>query len=298
MTENDFSQSELVTLNQCPQKWFWQYGKQLKRRGMFNWNFEIGTAFHTFLEVHYKKLDCKIQTIFNPEIGVDVLRTAQFEKQFEFWKVVFPVMTRSYLRKYPREDFEVHTVEEIHSRTFMDINFRGKFDVRGMHNRHQMVLDHKSTSSLEPQGDKLHHKFQFLFYFWLSEIPEGEFIVNYIKKPAQRMGKKETDLDFTIRVRDEIADNPDDYFAREIVYFTAEEMQKFEKYVMIPKVAKLKMLLAAKPENAFIWTDRTLESCYNYNTPCPFIPLCFEDEALATIEYEPKTSKHEELETE
>lgn len=298
MTQNDFSQSELVALNSCGQKWFWQYGKQLKRRGMFNWNFEVGIAFHNFLEGHYKgNQDCKLQT-FSPEIGVDVLRTVTFEKQFLFWQTIFPVMARAYLKKYPRENFEITAVEDIHTRIFQDIVFRGKLDIQGMHNRHRMVMDHKSTSTLVPQGDALHHKFQFLFYFWLSEIPEGEFIVNYIKKPQQRQGKRESYLDFTIRVRDEITDDIDSYFAREVVYFTKDEMERFEHYAILPHVQKLKRILAARPEDSFIWHGRTFESCYNYNTPCAFIPLCFEDEALAEIDYESKTSKHEELESE
>ena len=59
------------------------------------------------------------------------------------------------------------------------------------------------------------------------------------------------------------------------------------------------------PDLSFLWREMNLDNCYNFNTPCAFLPLCFPegpedemDENLIGIYYDRKTSKHEELETE
>ena len=270
----------------------------LKRIGMWNWNFVVGNELHTFLEHHYKKTLKPEHSIFNPEVSNDVLRTPVFIEKREFWQLVFPTYCQLYHQIYPSEQFSVEGVEMVQCRTYRGINFTGKIDLCGRKKNAPMIADNKSTSNLDILGDKLHQNFQFLFYFWLSGLEEGEFMVNRIKKPAQRQGKKESSHDFAYRCVDEIKAEPEKYFAREWTYFTKEEMQKFEQSILDPKVSKLLRILEGKPEDSFIWQDKALGACNNYNTSCPFMPLCFDDEALATVEYEQKSSKHEELEVE
>lgn len=300
MTPNDFSQSELVTLSLCPRKWFWQYGNCLKRRGMWNWNFVVGTEFHTFLETFYKGLPFDKVGQFNPKVDLDVLKTGKWTEQFTFWRIVFPALVEAYVKTYPREYMKIdpQDVENIQIREFEGIIFRGKIDVRGTRSNVPVIMDHKTCSSLIEQGDKLNQRFQFLFYFWLSGLTDGEFIVNWIKKPSQRQGKKETATEFACRVRAEILESPGDYFKRESVYFSKAQIKHFEEKVLLPKIKKLKLLLEPSKDTNFLFSEMNLEACHSYNSPCPFIPLCFEDEALATVDFVKKTSKHEELESE
>lgn len=302
MTENDFSQSELTTLDVCGRKWFWQYGQKLKKRGMFNWFFEVGGALHNFLEDHYKngfRRNCKLQT-FSPVIGPDVMITPKFNAEKLLWEKCFTAYCEMYIKFWGSEPFEIVGTEQVVSRTFDGINFRGKIDLK-IRNRNCIgMMDHKTTHPLfvvENEAD-LHTRFQFLFYFWLAGIEEGEFTINQIVKPNKRIGKKESELDFAVRCRDDIYDKPEEYFKRVVTYYTNEEMKRFEEKVLLPKVEKLKRILGGKIEDAFIWSDMAMGSCTHYNTPCPFMSLCFENEALATIDFEPKSSKHEELEVE
>jgi len=300
LTTNEFSQSEITTLDACGRKWFWQYGQRLKRIGMWNWNFVVGNELHTFLENFYKKSLLPTHSVFNPKVGEDVLRTADFLSKREFWEIVFPAYCTVYKQLYPSEPFEIAPdgVEVLACREYRGINFKGKIDLRGTHKKNAFISDHKSTGKLEVLGDQLHQRFQFPFYFWLSGIEEGEFMVNRIKKPAQRQGKKETTREFAQRVAHEILDSPIDYFAREWTYFSKEEMVKFQTEILDPKVNQLLRILDGKHEDSFIWTNKVGGNCYTYNSPCPFLSLCYDDEALASVEYEQKTSKHEELEVE
>ena len=265
---------------------------------MFNWFFEVGNAWHSFMEARYSHQDhdCILQTHnFNPKLGPDTLRDGRFEIQLEYWQQVFPVLCRMYEAKYRTEAIAPTAVEQVVTRTFMGVNFRGKIDlmIGGTE-----TWDHKTASNIDPQGDKLKQKFQFVFYKWLRGNGGGAFTVNMLKKPAQRMGKKETESEFACRVAGEIVGKPDEYFARETTHFSDDEIQQFESSVMVPIAQKLQRLLGGNDSDEFLWTQKTYECCNIFNTPCPFMPLCFEDEALKDIYFERKTSKHEELEAE
>lgn len=307
--ENRFSQSELVTHASCVRKWYYSYVALLKPKTL-NWAFVVGNEVHRFMEQLYRGEESPME--FNPTFDDGVLRDDKFERNFEFWSIVFPTLMEQYfLRVYlpDKNKLIIQDVESVIEKEYRGLIFQGKKDIGGCIGNNQFMMDHKTTSRIDTMPEKLDQRFQFLFYFWLSGLGNGKFIVNQIKKPALRLKVGESNIEFAIRCKEDIIAKPAGYFGRLEVNYSAEQIHHFERNVLDPKIDRIHAIIGAEgdPDLSFLWREMNLDNCYNYNSPCPFLPMCFPesglsddemDENLIGIYYDRKTSKHEELEIE
>ncbi len=307
-TANDgWTQSEITTMDDCGQMWYWRYDQRLRKKGEFSWALVVGSCVHATLEQMYatKGARWSIPALIYPE-GT-ILTPTQMEKE-TYWVMVIQAMMTAYAQHY-QSDFERFVVDEIEEKVevrFMGFIFRGMIDLRyrPQANDGLWIMDHKTTSRLNLQvTGSWDFRFQFMFYLWLKwkANPDGAprgYVTNGIKKPELRQGKKETVEEFAERVRVDMVHEPQKYFYREKMPMATDAMMNFETNVLAPKIYRLQMLQGkdGPVPAATVAHNMNTNHCQAYGRPCEYIDLCRFGRDKMGFLYEQRGAKHEELE--
>jgi hypothetical protein len=101
--------------------------------------------------------------------------------------------------------------------------------------------------------------------------PVEGIIYDYVKKPQLRKGMHEDKDQFGYRIMQSYREKPDYYFQRHFSYRTELDLLLFEKDIM----ATAKNIERCCRENEWY---RNQDSCWTFNSACPYLPICFQDE--------------------
>lgn len=325
LASEGWTQSEITTLDDCGEKWFYRYHELLRKKNSFSWPLIVGSAFHATLEQMYATAGKRwtVPSLVYPE-GT-ILSPTQATEEI-YWNHVLEAMTTAYAQHYAQdfENFVIEEIEEIVEVEYMGFKFTGMIDLRFRPVAHDgaWIMDHKTTSRLNLTVTAgWDFRFQFMFYLWLKwkqmeHINETShttkalrgYYINGVKKPELRLGKKETVEGFAERCRQDMLFEPQKYFYREKLIMTADAMRNFEEKVLAPKITRLQMLTNTLDGNdrlaqysrflaGTVAHNLNTDACQRYGKPCEFLELCrYGSDQL--FGYEQRSRKHEELEAE
>lgn len=313
------TQSEMTTMDNCGQLWFWRYGMLLRKKGGFSWALAFGSAVHTAWEEMYstkgKRWSVPDLRLFLPK-GISL--SIDQQKQLEYWQGVAQIQAECY-HHYYRDDFDVFEVEQ--SEIIVDIIFRwmgvdirlkGMIDLKFamLQSEGMWMMDHKTTSRLDlktVQGWDF--RFQFMFYLWLMTKHEEQqgtgqkfrgYYINALKKPTITVRKNDTLDMFFERLRNEMLMEPEKYYYREKLLLSKQSLEHFEQHVLGPKLHRIALLTNDDVPDSIkssIVNNMNTDHCQRYGV-CEFLPLCAHGWDLEGFQYDKRGTKHEELESE
>jgi PD-(D/E)XK nuclease superfamily len=306
-----FTQSELMTLTTCPEKWYLRYGRLLAKRGEFSWALHYGSAIHTMIEgfIHTKGKRVSWEL---PPLPSDVMVTPEVENDWDYWNEVGKAQTQAY-RDFYNEEFKQNDygdrVEFEPTIEFMGIKLTGKIDALPYlkSQKGYFVMDHKTASRLnESNLEGWTFRFQFMFYMWLaSKMTEFKglklkgFMPNAIKKPELRQKVNESNMAFGARVYEDMITRPEVYFYRETGLMTADCIENFEQRDLVPKIKKLRIILgmdkAPTGMREALGRERNTDACFAYFKKCPYFDICKLGPSSGMAFMTKKEVKHAEL---
>ena len=287
--------------DECPEKHHRRYRELLEpKNAKPNWALLYGSAIHNAIDQWNKHEVVTLQI----ELPEGIILDGEDEVLLEYWQGVLEVQMERYMIYYA-EDFENHEVimnEEVLRTEFMGITLEGKIDRVWRMGKKIVQVDTKTVSSLDKDKyDGWHFKFQFLFYTWLLAKAKGivpnEVWVDAIKKPAQRRKKEESTPALIQRIRQEMIQNPQDYFMRIPLLMHKGTLERFEKEILVPKINRIRYL-TNDPAPAIVdvlTRNKNTESCHNYGSTCPYLPLCLHGDKAERFRYTEREHKHVEL---
>jgi hypothetical protein len=100
--------------------------------------------------------------------------------------------------------------------------------------------------------------------------PVQGIMFDYIKKPLLRKNVKEDKDQFGYRIMMDYKARPDFYFKRHMSYRSDETLSLFERDL----VSTTEDILRRCEDGNWY---RNTDSCWNFNSPCPYLPICFQD---------------------
>lgn len=310
-----FTQSEMTTWDNCPEMWYLRYNLRLRRKGKWNWMSTFGTWMHAFMEEYYSTKG-KVQN-WNPQLSPQqlkgIIQNQEWKRDREYWEQVGDTMMQIYASHY-KHDHEIMTVlkpgiEYIAETEFMGLKLTGMIDlpINLKTKKANIVVDHKSTNRLDKSVMMgWDFRFQFMFYLWLFRrcnptIPIHGTMPNAVKKPQLRINyDKESIPEFCRRLKDDMQENPDKYFYRDVMLLKEGDMAHFESQILMPKLYRLKLLLDPKVDTKVkiaLARNKNTDYCVKYGAKyaCQFLPICQQGLAKNGFQFEKRGVKHEEL---
>jgi hypothetical protein len=313
------TQSEMTTMDNCGQLWWWRYAMMLKMRGGFSWALTYGSACHQAWEEMYatqgKRWSVPDLNTFLPP-GTSL--TLQQQKDKEYWQGVLRIQLECYFAYY-KEDFEIFKTERVEQIADIYFEFEGqRIRLKGMldlivcnvANKGRWLFDHKTTRDLQLKTVLgWDFRFQFMFYLWLShKIDEAAgnddkfrgYYINAMKKPTITVRKNDTLDMFFERLRNEMLMEPEKYYYRQSLLLNKGSIAYFEEKVLGPKLKRINLLTNPEISDSIklsIVNNMNTDHCQRYGM-CEFLPLCQHGFDLEGFRYEERSAKHEELEAE
>ncbi len=302
--DQGFSQSEITTWDECPEKWYRGYNQRLHLPGI-SWPLLYGTAVHKNLERHYMGEDLDFAMLQIPD---GIFPTAEQDADLYYWNSILIAQMERYFQYWAEQDETLDVIpegtEQIMETEFMGVKLRGKIDMMFRPDKKKIVLrDHKTSSRYSPDLlESWHFKFQFMFYVWLARRVTGmkinKFEVNLIVKPQLRLKKEESVESFAARCKADMIQEPDKYFKRIPLPLMKGCLEEFEQNILIPKILRIKALTDVTQSAilSVLVRNRNTNNCSRIGMTCPFIPLCVHGEK-ERFRYQTRQYKHEELDT-
>ncbi len=266
----------------------------------------FGSLIHKALESWHGEGNVEtVRSLIDAEIPTHIPGTPQHDA----WHKAHAMMS-GYIARYPVEPWVVCRLEapfigeivnpdtQAVSRTFC---LAGKVDgiVYDQNTGVYYILEHKTASQIsEDYLAKLWMDFQSIIYAHMIEktynLPIAGVIYNVIEKSKIKQSQGETEAEFEARraeliaksktgkssAKQKIAETDEEFaerlktvysshdkFHRQTLYFSADQVRNIQSEIWELTQA---YLFAQKREH---WYQNT-SYCYNYNRPCPYLPIC------------------------
>lgn len=303
-----FTQSELVLMDACQEKWYRQYNQMLRQRGTFEWWSVYGTAVHTSLQSYYAYGDGRYE-LATLQIPEDVILTAADESKLIYYRELLRIQIERYARFWIEDftDFKIVRNEEIIKVHHEGIDFSGKLDLV-IEDTEQRTgpMDHKTSAMFTPEiFAGWNFRFQFLFYAWLwwkhsGELPNTIWW-NGIRKPQLRQKQNEPQESLMVRIEQAMVQVPEDYLKRQMLPIDdpLAYLKHFEKRILGPKLSRLRLLTEPTTSGIIIESlarNMNTSNCVRFGKPCEFIKLCEHGWKAEGMSFVQRENKHEELE--
>lgn len=157
---------------------------------------------------------------------------------------------------------------------------RGKIDMLFSYKKSPEVLflmEHKSMGTVNEKVLKSRLPIDKQNLFYLTDLSlEGKsvnsILYNIIRRPQIKMGGEESIVDFCTRLGADINSRPDFYFMRYPIYYTPEDLTRYEEQLYL-KFNEIDLF--TKGELPLYRNESSCESAYN-GTPflCEYIDVC------------------------
>lgn len=272
----EVSNNSTSIMRSCQKKYEWTYIyglKPVKRSTALS----LGSVIHEVFDLYYKgstKDEC-LQHIVDVMDG-QIANCAPEEAED---LMIVKYILRGMWLSYP---FRV----DVFSKIFSEIEFKvkvpgtrgilfvGKVDGIVVDPVGKMwVRELKTTSTTFSQFEvRSRRASQGTGYIWAMRklgYPVEGIVYDYVKKPLLRKGVNEDVTAYGNRIISDYTNRPDIYYKRHYSYRTAEDLELFEEDL---RRCAYDIRRAAK-RSTF---HRNPEQCYNYNTECPYLKICFQ----------------------
>lgn len=235
------SHSQLATWRRCPREWHYRYQLERAPRAPAAPALLAGKAIHAALGAYHRG------------------------EPYEVEDVMHRAMMRGYVARWGDEPRATRTDIPFKVDLGDGISVRGEFDGLG----DGFVIEHKTSSEDISPGSAYWRKVlqvdaQVATYLHAAQSMGIDRIVyDVLRKPALRLGKKETPEAFETRICEDIAARPDHYYQRATVVRLEAER---EEYVSDVRGTVFLMRTGATPRN--------VDSCQKWGRDCDFFGVC------------------------
>lgn len=272
----EISNNSTSIMRSCQKKYEWTYIhglKPIKKSSALS----LGGVIHEVFDLYYKggsKVDGHkhIDKVMDEQIS-----NSAPEESEDLWIIKY-ILSGMWL-SYPfRADIFSKIESEIEFKVRVPgtrgILFVGKVDgiVTDPYGK-MWVRELKTTSTSFSQFEvRSRRASQGTGYIWAMRklgYPVEGIVYDYVKKPLLRKGVNENVSTYGARIINDYATRPDMYYKRHYSYRTTEDLDLFEEDLR--RVA-YDIRRSAKAGSF----HRNPEQCYNYNTECPYLKICFQ----------------------
>jgi len=197
------------------------------------------------------------------------------EEELEKDKAVICVLLTEYM-EYHTDDWskrEWVSLEELFDIDWHGYRLRGKKDGRFRTNGKLWLLETKTMGRIQEEAllERLDLNFQNLFYITADEAqyndPVRGVLYNVIRNPGHKQTKGESLRDLQAKVRDHVRRDPDHFFKRFEVVYTAKDKKVFQENLRYWLNRAQNCITGAEP-----WA-RNYTAC-DHKYTCDFISAC------------------------
>lgn len=233
----EITQSELVSLADCPKKWDFKYNRLLRPKQK-SVKLVLGSAIHEGIESFYTQRGDPVDVVrqYCQKVFDDAdQRGLLIDDEYQITLQKSEAIMKAYLKRY-KNDLDIYKVLEV-EKTFRvhlvdDIYLNGKIDRRMQDRRSNVIYptESKTAASWDEDVNRLMLDFQVSVYSWveskLYDLDSVMFLYDVIRKPALRI-KKNEDLEiFLNRIETSLLEEADTYFFRTKVSRSRNEINR------------------------------------------------------------------------
>lgn len=233
----EITQSELVSLANCPKQWDFKYNRLLRSKQK-SVKLVLGSAIHAGIEAFYRQHGDPVDSVrrYCQQVLDDAdERGLPVDDTYEQTLQKGESLMKAYLKRY-QDDLNVYKVIDVETgfRVHLvdDIYLNGKIDRRVQDRRTGVICptESKTAASWDEDVNRLLLDFQVSVYSWvehkLHNLESVTFLYDVIRKPALRLKKNEEVPEFLKRIEDHINEEPDGYFFRTKVSRSLNEISQ------------------------------------------------------------------------
>jgi len=280
------SVSKLTTFQQCPRLFYWENVLRIAPK-VVQFPFVVGNIVHMAVEMWYKTGEQeKVRQWVNSETLKYLSSGKVSQQEYDEKLAIIEGMVLGYIEKDKNDlwnwetlgreisfsiPFTVDgTVIEITGR--VDAIVRGGMDV--------WVLELKTRTNIDQSEFDLYPmQYQPRMYNWVfskgyNGFPKTKGVfLDMIKKPSirRRVKSGESQAEFTARLRNEYANNPEKYFAGQTIMIPSYLAEQFEEE-MDTLVRDIHQKCSDTRDPLAVWPTNPCQ-CDRFGT-CPYLDLC------------------------
>lgn len=258
------TQGLVMTFLTCRRKFL--YAINRIRPAKKSMNFFFGSFGHDMLESWYKTGKYNIAGFKYKELAID-------KQVMEFSKAKMKAILDNYTQVYKKDSFTSIETQFDFIDNCKIYKRRGKMDAV---TKNGFLVDHKFKGRITEDeiSAKLTFDFQMLFYITTFEMSTGKrlsgVLYNIIRNPGHKQSKKESLSQFTKRLSNEIKKDPEHFFMRFEVTFTAKDKADFNRE-LLHKIQDMKDVIDGK-----LYPYKNEASCTGM-FGCEYLKACSSD---------------------
>jgi hypothetical protein len=270
----EISHSSCSMARSCPMKYKWRYvdGYKPIRKST---SLVLGEVVHSAFDMFYNRFPEDEVTEYIKWTLDEKLANASLPEQEDLQIIKYTAlgMWINYPHKNLLEFQEIKSEKEFKVPLSKDILLVGKSD-RLIKKDGKWWVGELKTSGLPYQRFKnrmaVSDQVTAYVYAWRKKgYPVEGVIFDYIRKPTLRKNVRESSTEFAYRIAKDYKDRPSEYFDRHYEYRSDADLDRWVK-----DTAEVAKLIKG------IWKGkvyRNPDSCWNYNSECPYKKICFAD---------------------
>jgi hypothetical protein len=268
------------TASLCFKKYWWLYEKGLEPITHAP-VLSIGSAVHKAFDMFAKGLDDgEILRVLTEDFDAEIAKAElvdQEDLRIAKWTALGMWQFNPYKKTYFEEFEEVYTEEkfEVPLANLKGVRFIGRVDGRlkkegdlWLHEikttgQHQRAFEGQTRTSPQATG--------YVYGLLKKGYPTIGVMYDVFNRPLLRKGANENVDDFARRIYNDYQTRPERYYYRVYTNRTPGDIAMWEREI----VALVKDIRRRKRTGE--WT-RSLDSCWHYGSPCPYMSICLTDE--------------------
>jgi len=286
-----WSSTSIKLFRKCKRKFFWRYIMRVRPRVKAG-PLVIGDYFHQCLGKWYlgRRISMALLAERASKEMWEYFDTGGIEAygQDEFDKITtvvrtFAGMCMGYAKVYEDDkqtwDIDRRFVEHEFQVNMGEFDLVGKIDLVTKHGNETKLVEHKTASKItENYIARLPLDTQnrcYIFAAICRGLKPQRLLYDVVKKCKLRRKKTETNEQFNIRISEDYQDRPDDYFYREDLMFSANDIHAFEFELRQTHAEYMAYVsgMFGDPLDPRTWTPND-GTCDEYYKLCEYFRLC------------------------
>jgi len=271
----EISNNSTSIYNSCPKKYYWNYIRGL-RPYKKSTALSLGSIVHSAFDMHYNKFsESEVLKYISDTADEEIAKSPPDQSEdlvimkytaLAMW-LGFPKDLSLFEEIKPEMEMKVELVPGVIIMLRLDglVKQDGRFWIR------ELKTTGMSFEQFEKRCETSQQCSLYTYAVRRSGIPVEGIIYDFIKKPLLRKSLKEDKDQYGKRIVDDYKARPDNYFKRHYSYRNQETLDLFEEDL----VDTAQDMLQRFETNTWY---RNTESCWNFNSACQYMPICFSKE--------------------